>query len=170
MKWYTREWASGALSDREEEAVLERHRAHWTAFLSEVVGPIREFAEQANPELVLDDARFQRMEIDRPQRRVVLVLVQGDLQVGYGELTLSLSSATVEEPALEELRTILEEPRSEVWYVEVDRSDDSSGPYELRLLIWPAGLLRVRFAQLGWTRVPVPDRTVLPGTARLVVR
>jgi hypothetical protein len=159
MKWLTREWARGELSDGEAAARWEGYLKRQAEIATSRLTGLGQLARQADPRLRLDDAKVERIRIDPMHRSVVLELVQGDVEVGYGLLRVEFVSATIA-PDAEAIQSFLADPRSEVWYFEVDREDRPEEGSVLRLLMWPQGEIHIQFADLRWSWSSRADRTL----------
>jgi hypothetical protein len=145
MKWFTREWATGQLSDEEWERVPGLYAAHLESIASHFHDGANELALSLN----LHDAHVKQWQIRKST--IDIEAVAGDLQSGYRRVRLLFENAALQLPAsLEELR--FDDPRTELLYDEVDVVGDDV--FEYRALVWPAGELAIQFGAVAITTAP----------------
>ena len=143
MRWLSREWASGGLSEDE----WERRNEDWAAHVARMAGLLGDGAELLIEEINLHDARF--LSLREATDRVSLRVVMGDLQRGYEFAELTYHDAVVFGSDLPTEQ--LSEDDLLVGYDEVDSVD---GRYEHRMFFWPSGELGIRFGRLEVSRSP----------------
>jgi hypothetical protein len=148
MKFFTRAWTSGEMTEAEAAAVPEIY-GRYVATLN--LPPAIAALSQVNPH----DAFVMDVEHQPEQSRLTLQLRCGDLQRGYFDVTLAFSQVVVDGTALDTLRRAVRPARVEVLYDEVDRSDDC---FEYRLLLYPDGEVSIRFRQVELTERPAANR------------
>jgi hypothetical protein len=148
MRFFSKEWLSGELSDEVFEATPSAYRLHLAALrlppdlvaLSEVnvhdgwVLDVRDWPESA--ELTL---RFRC----------------GDLQRGYWDLSITYSGARVDDTSLSVLRDALRVPKDEILYGEVDRVGHE---YQHRFILSSLREAAVTFTAVTMASFPVSDR------------
>jgi hypothetical protein len=144
------------MSDDESDEVLRKYASHIAKFAARAAGPIRDMA-LADPHLVLDDGLIRELVVDESQKEVDITLVQGDLQVGYRLLHLSLRDGLLTQPVTE-VAPIVSDPASEIWYWELDERTGAAPPYSLRLLMFPKGEISVDFSEMVATWAPMQSR------------
>ena len=136
MKWFTREWTRGQLSDAEADAVpalYAEHLDHIEAQLS--VGAL-DLARNLN----VHDGRVKGWR--QANKTIELDVVAGELQAGYQRILLTFEGSKLVHPtSLDDLD--FANPRTEILYDEVDVTD--SGAFEYRMLVWPDGEVAIRF-------------------------
>jgi hypothetical protein len=137
MKWFTREWATGELSDQEWERVPVLYDAH-LALISDRLSPdALALASAVN----IHDGHVKKSR--HSGTTIELQLVVGDLQSGYQWVVLLFVGASLLDPAsLDELH--LDAAHTELLYDEIDLADD--GLFDYRVLVWPRGELAIRFS------------------------
>jgi len=145
MKFFTREWVDGDMSDEDADAVVPAYRRHLE--IIELPEPMRDLAA-LNPH----DARVLRVDHDPAANTLALRLRCGDLQAGYFDALLSFSGMTLRPADV----AALARPGVEILYDEVDRT--VADGFEYRLLLHPTGEVAVRFHDVAVMRVLVSDR------------
>src|SRR5688572_10755448 len=112
MRWFSREWATGGLSDEEFDARRRSHAEH----LAEIRGRLLNGADLLVEEVNLHDAqpRIWRLEGDQVHLRVLA----GDLQRGYEVIDLRYVGASVTGDPTAYERWLLA-PGTEVLYDEI---------------------------------------------------
>ncbi len=159
MRFFTRAWQHG--DDRDSAA--DDPTAAYAAYLRSVAGRLPEhilaFATPTRRHLAVDDAKVDRAEIDAPNRRISLRLLNGDVQTGYGKLDLVFAEARLLEPSPRLAEAILTDPRTEFLVHEVERMTD--GSLEVRFLLWPDGELAIgcRDVRATWKAIEDTSRT-----------
>lgn len=158
MRYFTREWADGLLSDEETDRASDAYRAR----LAEVRPLLPPGAgELADAEL--HDAVIDLVAWAPHARRLVVSWVAGDLQLGYVEVGSVYTGVTLGPEAVEALCDLARDRAAELMYDEVDLADD--GSLRHRLLFWPRHEVVVEFTDVQVTVDPRPDRRVDPGQA-----
>ena len=153
MRFLTRAWHAGDLSDEESDAVGAAYRAHRAAVLPSLPPAVRRFAETVD----IHDGLLQRVVLDRPERTLRLDLRCGDLQRGYFDLSLTYRGVRLDSLDAALLTVIAREPTPEALHVEEDAFAD--GAYVHRWLWWPFRReLDVVFGDLEFRCEPRADR------------
>ncbi|WP_028471748.1 hypothetical protein [Nocardioides alkalitolerans] len=156
MRYFTRDWADGLLSDEETDQASEAYRAR--------LAEIRPLLPPGAAELAdadLHDAVIDLVAWAPHDRRLVASWVAGDLQRGYVEVLVVYTGVTLDAGAIEALRDLARDRAAELMYDEVDLADD--GSLRHRLLFWPRHEVVVAFGDVQVTVDPRPDRRVDPG-------
>lgn len=154
MRWFTRAWQRGDVPD-DYDPVAD-YRRHLVRLRGQVPDAAYAFAASSRRHLAVDDAKLDRLEIDFTTSRIVLRLLNGDLPTGYGKLTLEFERARLIGATIEELRGILEDPKTEFLVHEVERVDEE---IEVRFLLWPEGELTVRCSAVDPRWESIADRS-----------
>jgi hypothetical protein len=149
MRFFTRAWTHGELSDEVADGVPEAYRRHLDA-LSLPPETATLAALNTHDALVLDVAH------DPAAASLDLRLRCGDLQRGYTDARLHYAGVSVGPAALDALRVALRPSRAEVLYDEVDRE---GARYIHRLLLWPEGEASVVFEGVSVDVEPVASRS-----------
>ena len=148
MKFFTRAWINGEMTDEEAAAVPEAYWRHLaTLHLPAAIAAL----SQVNPH----DAFVLVVEHQPEQSCLTLQLRCGDLQRGYCDVTLAFSHVAVDPTALETLQRAVRPSRVEVLYDEVDRLDDG---FEYRLLLDSHDEVSICFRQVELTERSVANR------------
>jgi hypothetical protein len=162
MKFFTTDWHSGKLPERESGAVPIRYTAHIGSLLSRFPATVRTLAQGVN----LHDGLIRSVTVDRTRQALELQFRCGDREVGYFDLALVYSRVRMEDLDLSELKAIAEDPKSEALYDEVDVGN--SGAWAHRILFWPYREIVIEFGALGLQLDPRNGRA-FPRTSQLYV-
>ncbi len=146
MRWFTRAWHQGELTDAEWDAVNADYERHVQQLGPSLPSAIRVLGE-AGGQLSLHDGRFINVEKKLGSQDTLLVdiatrdMQQGSLignQWSYPLLHVRIAylGAHVREPSWEALDDLARQSTTEILYGEVDRNGD--GSFEHRMLLWPS--------------------------------
>lgn len=152
MRYFTRAWATGELSQAETESVIRAYRSHLANLIDRLPVALAEVATTSN----LHDALLNRVTFDRPAARLNLSLRCGDLQTGYFDAILHYSEVRLDQTNLTTLQTLASHPKCELLYDEIDIGDD--GCLCHRFLVWPEGEFEVHFASFTMDRMKTNNR------------
>ena len=159
MKYFTREWACGELSEAEYDSVLPRYN-HDLAASFKAGGPVRRFAGSIG----LNDAFVDRVVFDRASASLRLLLTTGSLQVGYWHTELTYRGVT-SVAGESVLRAALATRPTEIWYDEFVCDGDIACH---AVLLAPRGSgaespgeFAIRFDTFDYAQSPAADRTLL---------
>jgi hypothetical protein len=155
MKYFTRPWATGELTDEEFEETFRAYRSHVEGLVGHLPGAVAELATSIS----LHDGIIRRVSVDRRAAGLRIELRCGDQQVGYFDAVLQYLGVPLEETDLDSLEDRARDPRTRVLYDEVDI--DGDGRLCHRFLFWPDGELEIRFTSFALARVK-RDRRVEP--------
>src|SRR5437879_747566 len=125
MKFFTRAWITGEMTDEQAAAVPE---AYWRHAASLRLPPTIAALAKLNPH----DAFVLGVDHQPEFSCITLRLRCGDLQRGYSDVSLAFSDVTVDSVTLDTLRRAVRPASVEVLYDEVDRLGDC---FEYRLLL-----------------------------------
>lgn len=142
MKWFTREWASGDLSDEEWDARALLYEAHLARIQPQLVNGAARLSDGVN----LHDGKIHAFELraDGVLRFRALI---GDLEAGYEFVELDYREAEIRlDPGVNLKALRLLDPRTEILQDEVDIASD--GRFAHRVLLWPEGEYEVLFSGL----------------------
>jgi hypothetical protein len=149
MRFFTKEWLRGELTDAAFEATPVAYRLHLaTLQLPAAVSALA--AVDMHDGLLLD------VRHDPQSAELTLRLRCGDLQRGYRDLNITYSGTTLEESSLSVLREAMRDPKDEFLYDEVDRFGDR---FEHRFILASHNEVRVTFANVAVGSHPVSSRT-----------
>lgn len=149
MKFFTREWVNGEMSDEAADAVVTSYHGYIASI--DLPQSIKNLAS-LNPH----DACILEVAQEASANTLRLRLRCGDLQVGYFDAILTFTGATVGTNDATTLARAKSPANCEVLYDEVDRADAAA--FEYRLLLCPAGEFSIRFGDVTIVRKPVADR------------
>ncbi|MCP3099862.1 hypothetical protein LZ198_13385 [Myxococcus sp. K15C18031901] len=148
MKWLTRAWHGGDLTEEEDAQVNAAYSRH----LAEIAPRLRDGAEVLVSAVNLHDGQVQGWQ--GPSEGVFeLRALIGDLQVGYEFITLRYRDADLIGVPPHDFSALgLTHPGAGLLYAEVDIAED--GRFEHRVLCWPDSEFGVRFRSVEVTRRP----------------
>ena len=84
MKYFTRAWATGGLTDEEYETVKPSYWRHFDRIKESLPEELATFATKIS----MHDGLIRRVLVDREADTLALEMLCGDLQVGYFDLDL----------------------------------------------------------------------------------
>lgn len=151
MRYFTRGWANGELTEEEGAAVNAAYRAR-----------IAEIAPRLPPAMIrlrqgvsLHDAVIESVRWDPSRKRLRLALVAEALEVGYQLLELTYHGAMLGKARIDSLRNVVSNKGACVLYQELDISED--GDLVHRLLFYPNEEVTIDFRSLDYTSTPRAD-------------
>jgi hypothetical protein len=145
MKWLTRRWTQGELSEDEEAAVDAGYLSHVQAVRSRLPEALWLFAGQPDEMgyVSLHDGRVEWWVLDGA-RSLTLQVICGDHQIGYRRLVIQYRGQVDVFGASEsDVAGWLDDAETELLYDEVDIADENR--FEHRSLLRPQGEFGVRF-------------------------
>ncbi len=151
MRWFTRAWVDGDVTEEESErrtSAYEAHIAHLRSFTGNG-------AEQLLDAVNLHDALLRSWRYE-PGVELLLEVTIGDLQVGYEDVHLQYGGAEIDEATAQVLENLHDGEGGEMLYDEVDVTQD--GRYEHRIIAWPSGEMAIRFHDVRLQRRLREDR------------
>jgi hypothetical protein len=158
VKWFTREWHNGDLPYAEADSRPRVYAAYIDSISDRLPLPALVLARPRQPHQSVDDALLDRILVDERTRRVSLRLLNGDLQAGYGKLSIEFAEADLVAPSIDRLRTLLAATRTEFIRTEVELIEDRRR-LEVRFLLWPEGELVIRCSDLTTEWQAIADDT-----------
>lgn len=149
MRWFDLDFISGGLSDDEWTARQIEYAAH----LDSIRSRLADGTEQLLSAVYLHDGQVANWAYE-PGVVFVMRVLTGDLQRGYEWLTLTYGDASLCDASEADLRRWWPagDLPNEIVDEEVDLLADHS--YEHRMLLWPEGVVSVRFRSLTVAREP----------------
>lgn len=149
MKFFTRGWVHGDMTDEDADAVAP---AYWRHL--DTIDP---------PEAVLDlahlnphDAYILSVEHTASTDSLQLHLRCGDQQIGYFDAFVNFTGVMIQPAHVASLLEAKRPAEFEILYDEVDRAD--AGTFEYRLLLYPAGEIAFQFRDVTVVRRCVSER------------
>ena len=152
MRFFTRAWCNGELTEEESDAVFGVYRRHLAAIASLVPSGVLELSQQSS----LHDALFKTVQFDQINRQLFLRLRCGELQYGYYDLSLHYTGATVIDRTPYGLSGLVAVAGVEVLYHEIDVTE--AGRFEQRMILWPSGEFAANCEHFAFSFVPVASR------------
>jgi hypothetical protein len=149
LKFFTRGWVHGDMTDEDAESVAPAYWQHLDAI--DLPQTVRNLAT-LNPH----DAYILDVENEPHANFLRLRLRCGDLQVGYFDASLSFSGVTIAPEQAAILANARRPAEIEILYDEIDCAE--SGAFEYRLLLHPVGQVAFYFTDVAIARHPVADR------------
>lgn len=146
MRFFTVEWAEGALDDHAFDAVIADYDAHISGF--DRTSSVWQFATTVS----LNDAWLDKVVV--AGREIRLTLLTGDMQVGYWRTEITYTGASI--IGEDTLRCALRTRPSEVWYDEFSTQFTHGF-----LLAHPSGRAKavgefaIMFDGFGYTQTPL---------------
>lgn len=162
MRYFTRGWANGELTDDEVEKVREAYEKR----LAEIASRLPSAVTRLEQGVSLHDALIESVRWTPSVAELRLTLVAGDLEVGYHAIQLTYRGAVLGNHRIESLRNVAHNREACVLYDEVDIADD--GTLAHRLLFWPNEEVAIDFRELQYACTPRNDRRVTRGSAFMV--
>jgi hypothetical protein len=157
VRFFTRGWHRGELSDEESERTVRDYHAHLQAISARLPDPMMALAR----EVTLHDARIERVEWEPANAQLVLRLVTTWPSGGSQAVTITYSGAMLGEHRLDVLRNVARDRETEILASEVDV--DEEGVLAHRLLFWPRDELTIEFGALTLEVRPRADDRVRLG-------
>lgn len=152
MRFFTRAWVGGGLTEREVDEAIEAYESHLASLSPSLPPSILELARGIN----LHDGRIRRVSIDFEKCEVFLGLICGDRQQGYFKLDLLYSGVVFDRTDFVTLEALAIGSGSEIVRDEVDRAE--GGGYIHRMIFWPEGEVVITFLDLAFSRTNLLDR------------
>ncbi len=153
MKYFTRGWTNGELSDKEAEGMPELYRKHISEISPRLPPSIAKLAA-----INLHDTIIEQVRLNEKAKTFSFVLVAGDLQRGYWGVDLKYSGVQIGDSYLQILRERTRDRETCILYDELDAEDD--GHFVHRLLFWPQGEISIWFLELAVNETRREDRRV----------
>jgi hypothetical protein len=154
MRYFTRGWAAGDLSDEEDQAVRDAYDARLAKIAERLPPAMLRLAREVS----LHDGLIESIFWSPKKKLLKLDLVCGDLQRGYSLVELSYGEALLGGQRLAALKRAALSRETELLYDEVDIGED--GLLCHRILFWPNEEVTLDFSQFEMSISPRPDRRV----------
>jgi hypothetical protein len=155
MKFLTREWATGDLTDKASDDRLAAYRKHTKAVRSLLPQKIRSFSM-----LSLHDGLIKFSTIHMDTRILELCLRCGDLQVGYSDIGIEYHGVDFKQSKLTDFRKSVLSKKTEILYDEFDIGSD--GLIKHSYSFTPKYECEIVFRSLEFKRKMVADRKFVP--------
>ena len=154
MKYFSRAWAQGELSDAEHSAIARSYERYLDGVLSGLPASVAALAR----DVPLHDALIRQVVANYDAGSLKLDLLCGDLQGGYVDIGLTYGKVDWSPLDMEALARRAADPETELLFDEIERLSEEV--FEHRVLLWPDDEVAIRFAELAIERVPRSDRVM----------
>jgi hypothetical protein len=161
MRFFTRGWHAGELSDAESDAVVKAYEQRLTSVLPRLPLAAHVLARGIS----IHDARIRRVVRDGQKSELLIEFRCGDRQVGYYDLDLRLHDARLTEPEATQLSEAAEDPQTQVLDAEIDVEDETP---IYRILFWPYRECSIRFQDAEIRLSPQLGRDIAPADRRFL--
>jgi hypothetical protein len=151
MKFFTREWLTGELTDETYERVIPAYNRHLAEILPRLTPTLRIFAKTEN----LHDALIRGIVVGSAQRMLQLYLRCGDVQYGYYDLDIHYKGIQADEVVIDTLALVAQNAHSEVLFDELDALDDA---FVHSLIFHPGSEVSIIFEDFAYERTPQKSR------------
>ncbi len=151
MKFLTREWVTGVLTDNEAEDRYAMYQDYVASIKLRLPEGLRSFVEDFG----LIDGLIENIIVDHSMSEIVLLLRCGDRREGYFDAELHYLGVDFGTTDLTSLRAAAENPETEVLYDEVDID---GSVFTHSYLFWPQHETTIRFNWFRYKRQNQPDR------------
>jgi hypothetical protein len=148
MKYFTIQWASGDLPDKESSEVVVKYWQNIEKIKGKIPDQVYFFANNIN----LHDGLIKKLIIN-DNLNIDLVVLCGDLPNGYEKITINYTNASIlpKKMHYEDIFT----GKSELLYDEIDISSDL---IVHRFLIYPYMEFEIVFSGFSYSLIKVMDR------------
>lgn len=153
MRFLTRAWHAGELSDEDCDRVEDEYRAHQRLVRPKLPPRLRAYAESIS----IHDGRLRSVRLDRSTRDLRVALRAGDTPRGYFDLDLVYTGVSLDALDVTALALIARDPKAEALYDELDVTNE--GLLQHRLLFWPYREVAITFLGFEFSQTPAPDRS-----------
>jgi hypothetical protein len=154
MRFFTRQWHAGEHADWSDEEYREVGVAY-RRYVSSVADQLP-IEVLALARIDLHDGLIKTFSINENRQTLMRVRCGDSSTVGYYDVDLLYQDAVVTERETGDVLAVVGDPETEVLYDEVNATGDST--FEHRLLLWPRGVLIIRFKNLELSQNPVANR------------
>jgi hypothetical protein len=143
MRFFTRGWTQGDLTDEECKDVVRAYAAHVATLAPTLPESLRALASDVD----LHDAAIERVDWDPAQRRLRIQIVTGSVRTGSPQsVVVTYIGTQLGERPIRTLQDVARDRETEILYHEVDRELD--GGFVHRILFWPRDELNIWFDEL----------------------
>jgi hypothetical protein len=118
MKFFTKEWLTGQLTDEEYEKVIPAYRRHRANILPELSSNLLDFFKVVN----IHDGTIRKVIIDYTYSTLGLYLRCGDLQVGYYDVDIQYQGIQLDKSVVDMLVKMAHDSNT-LLYDELDVTD-----------------------------------------------
>ena len=159
VRYFSRGWANGDLSDEEDETVNRAYETRLAEIASRLPPPLTRLWQGVS----LHDALIESVHWKPSVAELLLTLVAGTMETGYHTVHLTYRGAMLGKHRIDSLRSAARDREACILYQEIDIADD--GMLVHRLLFWPRDEVTIDFRELDYACTPRNDcRVTLGGT------
>jgi len=152
MKYLTKEWHLGKISDRECQKREKENQRYFRENIKKFPVDFILFAEKES----LHDALFEKCEIDRIKNSLSLDLICGENTKGYHRLTLVYLNVNLKKLAIDILNKLVNSKDAELLYDEIDMNGEF---FVHRMLFWPTYTeIAIFFRDFKFNKINVTSR------------
>jgi hypothetical protein len=152
MRFFTKAWHSGDMSDERADDVRAAYQSHLASILPELPNAFRSFVQTVS----IHDALVRAVRLNRDAAVLELELRAGDQQAGYFDLCIRYCGVQLDVDS-RVLAKIAEDDEFEALYDEADLA--AGAGYEHRWLWWPYQEVNIRFTEFEYAVTPSPSRS-----------
>ena len=163
MRYFTRGWANGELTDDEGDCV----RKAYATRLEEIASKLPSSMARLRQGVSLHDALIESVRWRPSAAELHVTLVAGTSEVGYETIDLTYRGAMLGRRRIESLRNAACNREACVLYHEIDIADDDR-TLAHRLLFWPNEEVTIEFLELEYASASRSDCRVALGGAFVV--
>ncbi|MHB9134673.1 MAG: hypothetical protein ACYDBB_26675 [Armatimonadota bacterium] len=154
MRFFTREFVAGELTDAEVDSICISYQRHIDAIVNIIPVEIAELAQTS-----LHDGLLCRAVVKPNANELLLSLRCGDLQIGYYDIDIHYYGVVVDTQLLEVLSRRARDRHTEILAGEIDIKAD--GRFVHRLIFWPDDEVEIVFSSIHLVRQSRLDRKVV---------
>jgi hypothetical protein len=151
LKFFTRLWASGGLTNEETDRIRD---AYWNSIETLLPHLPTQLAALATTNL--HDSLPESVIVDRINKSILLTVLAGDLSSGYFKLTITYYDVDIDDIDISTFSHVLGHPNSELLFDEVDIVNE--GKFVHRILFYPYGEFTITFSSINIERAEVNGR------------
>lgn len=164
MKFFTKSWHLGRLSNKESRAIPLKYQKYFEKILSKFSKEIKSDLTKTN----IHDGLIDRCIFDSAKKNFHLALICGDLQRGYFKIELCYQGVDGIKDLFRKVNLLVKDIRTEILFDEFDLEENK---YIHRILFWPNySEIRVRFKKLNLKTISKKNRSLSKVKERVVLK
>ncbi len=152
MKFFTREWLTGELNDKEYEKVVPAYNRHLAKIMPRLTPNLHNFVKMVN----LHDGLIRLVMFDYKQLIFGLYLRCGDLQIGYYDLDIRYKDIQLNQAVVDAFSKAVQNIKTEILYNELDVADTNN--FVHRMIFDPHYEVSIVFRDLEFEKIPQSNR------------
>jgi hypothetical protein len=158
MRFFTRPWHTGGLTDAEFDACIPAYQAHLNQIAPHLTPHLHAFIYTIN----LHDGQMHHVRIDHDHRSIAVTIRCGDLQQGYQDVVITYTDVALDQVDRTILALAASDPKMEILADEIDLI--STGAFRHSFLFAPLHEITIIFGDFSYQVYPKSDRR-LPRSA-----